>query len=173
MVLSLCIDPTMNNMIYISNSIFWYDFDLICNDIMQIGNSVIDYWFQTHDGENYWWTRGSELEIRLTWLKGLSEPYTSHCEGFFNCGAAELRAHGRHGYVLTSNMEAPSTKTLRACVGEIILWFLKTYWLLMRHVCVEVGFTTDLRTVGVVYSARWRSASPIGWSAPFMVFIPF
>ena len=52
MVLSLCIDTTMNNMIYISYSNYWYDFDLICNDIMQIGNSVIDYWFQTHDGEN-------------------------------------------------------------------------------------------------------------------------
>ena len=40
-------------------------FDLIRNDIMQIGNSVIDYCFQTHDGENYWWTRGGDLVIRL------------------------------------------------------------------------------------------------------------
>ena len=54
-----------------------------------------------------------------------------------------------------------------------ILYGLETCWLLRKHLCVEVGFATDLRTVGVVYSARWRSAFASGWSAPFVVFILF
>ena len=36
---------------------------LICNDLMQIGNCIIDYWFATHEGEKLQWTRGSVLSI--------------------------------------------------------------------------------------------------------------
>ena len=59
-------------------------FDLIRNDIIQFGNSVIDYCFQPtmmkiiggHVGGDY-----TNLGFWLTYK--LSKPYTLHCEVFF------------------------------------------------------------------------------------------
>ena len=64
---------------------------------------------------------------------------------------AEMRARGRHGFALTSEMEESSSKTLASCVGKTYFGFLETYRLLCKLLCVEAGFYCQLEKLWVLF----------------------